>query len=121
MNLLFGGTHVVASSDTATSPEAVAYAPAAGVPAGVYNVQVCPFDDPDRAVHPPGNYVGTFTAERGRRRQPVPYPPSWNVLPGQPAAELRPGDHDATTARIGCWVSTVDGAPVPGCRTRPHP
>ncbi len=46
---------ILASSDTATSPEAIAYSPTGAIPAGTYSVQVCPFADPtapaDRTIH----------------------------------------------------------------------
>jgi uncharacterized repeat protein (TIGR01451 family) len=118
VNIIFNGS-VVASSDTGTSPEAAVYAPAAGVPAGVYNVQVCPFQNPTAPFLPPGDYVGTFTASEAQA-QPVPYPPAWEYFLANPPLNYSP----ATTTdnrRTGCWVSSVGGATVPGCDNPPSP
>ncbi|MEJ7743085.1 MAG: hypothetical protein WKF73_11330 [Nocardioidaceae bacterium] len=41
----------MATSDTATSPEAITYSPAGGVPAGDYTVEVCEFPNPTAPDH----------------------------------------------------------------------
>ena len=118
LNLRFGGD-VVASSDTATSPEVVVYAPAGGVPAGEYQVQVCPFDEPTVPFVAPGTYAGTFAASE-QQTQAVPYPPRWKYFLANPPLNFDP----ATTTdnrRVGCWVDTVGGNPVAGCQNPPSP
>ncbi len=110
LNLYFGTASLVASSDTATSPEAIHYAPAALAP-GVYNVQVCPFATPTVPPTPPYNYAGTFTISDVATPSTFPYPPKWNVFPANPPLDLSATD----TRELWCWESTVGGTPVPGC------
>ena len=86
---LFSGTTLVAEADTITTPERIRYAPAGGVPAGDYFVQVCDFGD---------------GAARGRSRAPTPAPSARQQprrrrptsragrLPGQPAAQPAASD-----------------------------
>ncbi len=116
LKLFAPGGGVVASSDTGTSPEAVTYAPTAGVPPGVYNVQVCPFADPTVPFTPPGNYAGTFSTSDAAVTSPVPYPPKWKYFLANP-----PLDYASTTDNraTGCWVTRVEGLAVPGCTTPP--
>ena len=92
----FGGS-VVASSDTATSPEAAVYSPAGRRAGGRLQRRGLPVPDPDRAVHRTRQLRRHVHRERGQA-QPVRLPAELGVLPGQPAAELRPGDDDRTTA-----------------------
>ena len=116
LKLLLNGV-TVASSDTATSPEAIHYSPGGGVVAGNYTVQVCPFlgDGVIPTVHTaPFTYAGTFSVH------PVgtstfPYPPVWTWFLANP-----PLDYSSTdTRKDGCWETTVDGAPVADCDTPP--
>ena len=58
---LFDPNDVELAVDTATSPEAIHYAPGGVITPGVYKVQVCPFEPPTVPHEPPYNYVGTFT------------------------------------------------------------
>jgi extracellular elastinolytic metalloproteinase len=118
LKIIFNGA-VVASSDTATSPEAAVYAPPAGVPAGVYNVQVCPFPNPTAPFVAPGNYVGTFTASE-LQAQPVPYPPAWKYFLSNPSLNFDPAV-TTDSRKVGCWVSSVGGTTVPGCDNPPSP
>lgn len=114
---LYGpGGNVVASQDTGTSPEAITYSPTAGVPPGIYNVEVCPFNPPTVPFTEPGNYAGTFTASDAVAPTPVAYPPKWRYFLANP-----PLDYNATgdTRRTGCWVLQVDGTTVPNCNTPP--
>ena len=57
---LFTNGIELSSSDTGTSPEAIAYSTGALLPAGDYVVHVCPFNG--EAVISPSDYEGTFTA-----------------------------------------------------------
>ena len=116
---ILSGSSTVASSDTATSPEAATYAPAGGVPAGVYNVQVCPFQDPTAPFTAPGTYAGTFTASE-TQAQPVAYPPAWEYFLSNPALNFSPTT-TTDNRRVGCWVNQVGGVAVPGCDNPPSP
>jgi extracellular elastinolytic metalloproteinase len=109
VELLFNNV-VVASSDTATSPEAIHYEPAVLVP-GTYRVRVCPFGSPTAPPAPPYSYAGTFTTNDTAGTSNFPYPPKWKVFPANPSIDLANTD----TRKTWCWQSTVNGAPVAGC------
>lgn len=96
---------VVASQDTATSPEAVRYTQSTGLPAGSYAVQVCPFDRV-----PPFDYTGVYAVD-GAPAAGLPYPPRWRVFKATPSLDYRNTD----TRQTWCWATSVDGNPVPGC------
>jgi hypothetical protein len=64
----------VANSDTATSPEAITYTPDGGVPAGTYQAQVCPFEDPTAPATAPYSYTGTFTTDDTAATPATPQP-----------------------------------------------
>ena len=55
------GLTLLATADTATSPEVIHYAPGGALLPGVYNVEVCPFAAPTVPAQQPYNYAGTFT------------------------------------------------------------
>jgi extracellular elastinolytic metalloproteinase len=98
-----------ASSDTATTPEAITYEPPGGIVAGTYKVEICPFSPPTAPPSPPYNYVGTFTTDDA----PVPSAevpsPQWKYFFANPLL-----DYTSTDVRnIGCW--SLDGTPLPGC------
>jgi len=102
------GNAIVASADTATSPEGIVYAPNGGVPAGTYSVVVCPYDDTSIE---PRSYTGTFTTDD----TPVPsastYPPRWKVFQANPPLDGSGRD----TRIVACWEARVEGVDVPGC------
>ncbi len=113
LNLVYvtGGNAVVGSSDTATSPEAVHYAPAV-LPPGTYAAKVCPFD----ATSPPFDYSG-FYATQDTAAASFPYPPKWKYFVNAPPLNYASTD----TRKVGCWETVVDGSPVPGCDVPPSP
>jgi len=106
LNLFFvdpvTGPRLVASADTATSPETINYAPAGGVPAGKYQVEVCMFENAEPL--PPTNYFGTFTATESSApsASAVPFPPSWSWFGSNPKLDFSPDD----VRTVGCWVRT---------------
>ncbi|MEP6994909.1 MAG: M36 family metallopeptidase [Acidobacteriota bacterium] len=102
---------VVATSDTATSPEAINYAPGGGVPAGDYFVQVCPFEPPMVPHTSPYSYAGTITLNDSPTAG-VPYPPRWRVFPANPSLTYASDD---SFRKTWCWVTQITGVPVPGC------
>jgi uncharacterized repeat protein (TIGR01451 family) len=102
---------VVGSSDTATSPEAIHYAPGGAVPPGTYKVQVCPFEPPTVPHTPPYNYVGTFTTNDVATAS-VPYPPKWKFFKANPPLSYAGTD----TRTLACWEAKVNGVNVPGCQ-----
>ncbi len=103
---LYQGADVVASQDTATSPEAIVYTPAGGVEAGLYRVQVCPYESAPPVVLE--QYVGTFTTDDSPLVEADLYNPMWRYFTSNP-----PQDYSTTDSRIlGCWtrqIYTPDG------------
>ncbi len=104
---------LVAANDTLTSPEAIVYAPVLGVEAGLYSVEVCPFEG--QATVPRTDYTGTFTADDTPLVEADLYNPKWRFFTSNP-----PLDYSSTDTRIlGCWntvVYTEEGPqPVEGC------
>jgi extracellular elastinolytic metalloproteinase len=99
---------VVAASDIplGPNPETIHYAPPV-VPPGDYFVRVCPFDENQ---NPPMTYVGSITINDTVSPN-VAYPPKWRVFPANPPLDLS----NADVRELWCWVSEVDGSPIPGC------
>ena len=109
LKLLFG-TAVVQAADTLTSPEAIHYEPAGGVPPGDYFVQVCEFGDGAPPTVSPLTYSGTIIVNDAAGAG-IPYPPKWKVFPANP-----PVDNSSTdTRKTWCWDSNVNGNPIAGC------
>lgn len=92
---------VITSADLLTSPEVLTYAAPSPLPAGVYSVQICPFEG--TAWLPPSNYGGVVSTsdEEGGAVGDVPYP-AWRMFPANPALNYSP-DHTPTNDRVGCW------------------
>ncbi len=112
LNLIYNGV-IVASADTATSPEAITYSPPGGVPAGDYSVEVCEFPNPTVPTVV-GEYVGAFTASEQETPQGgLPYPPKWKYFLANPTLNFGPGTTD--DRQIGCWVK------IGKCDTPPSP
>ncbi|MEO6502216.1 MAG: M36 family metallopeptidase [Jatrophihabitantaceae bacterium] len=104
IRLLFNGAVVAASDDLGLGQEELTYAPASGVPAGDYFVQVCPSANPAGPFVAPYTASGVFlssdTAAPGAGG--LPYPPKWKYFFNAP-----PLDHSSTDNRkTGCWVVT---------------
>jgi extracellular elastinolytic metalloproteinase len=91
----------VGSSDEATSPEAIHYAPAGGVPAGNYGAQVCPFTAGAAPFDYSGQFITQDTASGG-----VPYPPEWKLFTAYPS--LNYGNADSRI--VACWEKTIAAA-----------
>jgi hypothetical protein len=101
IHLGFNGS-TVASADTATSPEALNYAPLSLTP-GVYTVQVCPYGAPTAPPVGPYTYVGTFTTN-DVEAQPLATVPRWKFFTANPPLDL-----SATDTRLtACWT-TAEG------------
>ncbi len=114
LNLIFNGV-IVATSDTATSPEAITYSPPGGVPAGDYTVEVCEFPN-GTAPTIVGEYAGVFIATNQETPQAgIPYPPKWKYFLANPVLDF---SDTATTddRQIGCWVNIGSN-----CDTPPSP
>ena len=116
LKLYYNGA-VVATSDTATSPEAITYSPNGDAPGGEYQVEVCPYDTPTVPFTAPGNYAGTFTASDQGAAAGVPYPPAWKYFLANPALNFSPTNTTDNRA-IGCWVVANM---TPACSNPPSP
>jgi hypothetical protein len=98
LNLVHDGV-TVASADTATSPEALHYAPVS-LAAGVYQVRVCPYNAPTLPAAGPYTYVGTFITN-DVDTQPLDQGPRWKLFTSNP-----PLDSSSMDMRVtACWTS----------------
>ncbi|HEX8492468.1 MAG TPA: M36 family metallopeptidase [Pyrinomonadaceae bacterium] len=107
IHLDYNGVEVAKSADLGTSPEAVTYSPADGVAPGKYTVRVCPFISDEVPQTAPYVYGGTFT--QNSTAVTIPYPPKWKSFWPQPDGS------GIDIRKTLCWVSAVNGSPVPGC------
>jgi len=108
LNLRFGSSTgpVVGSSDVATSPEAIHYAPTGGVPPGNYFVEVCPSPSPLGPFVSPTTYTGTITFnDVASTQSPLTKTPKWKFFTANPPLDLSSTD----TRIIGCWVKSLSG------------
>jgi extracellular elastinolytic metalloproteinase len=109
---------VVASQDTLTSPEALAYAPSdAG--AGTYHVRVCDYSD-GHGWDSPATYTGEIVFSPAGASSAAPYPPKWKVFPAYPKLGGReyPWNMPSDDIReIWCWEASVGQPPtaLPEC------
>ena len=109
-----GDSSPVATSDTATSPEAITYSPAGGIDAGQYTVKVCPFSPDPTAPVVVGQYAGFFVAsEQSSPQADTPYPPEWKYFLANPTLDYGSGTTD--NRKVGCWTK------VAGCDNPPTP
>jgi extracellular elastinolytic metalloproteinase len=102
---IFGpGNVLLASQDTGTSPEAATYSPGTTIPAGVYNMQVCPFATPTAPLVPPFNYLGAVSTsnEGAPSAGDQAPPPSWRFFTANPSLTSL-GSSTPTNSVIGCW------------------
>ena len=115
------GTHdeSLSSSDTATSPEAIDYAPGGTLPKGVYHVQVCLYGDPTVPTAGPLTYAGTvLTSDTAGPETNLPFPPKWTYFLANPSLDYSTKTTPANRV-TGCWVTDDHGTKVPGCSTPP--
>ncbi|MDQ1743046.1 MAG: extracellular elastinolytic metalloproteinase [Pseudonocardiales bacterium] len=101
LKLVFHGITVAASSDAGAGQEELTYAPAGGVPAGDYFVQVCPSPAPVGPFVAPLTASGVFLSSdtAGPAGAGLPYPPKWKYFFNAP-----PLDYTSTdTRKTGCW------------------
>lgn len=98
LNLRKNGT-VVATADTATSPEEVTYTPSGGVTAGNYTVEVCPFADPTAPLIAPYTYQGAISFDvPGASASTTEYA-KWKYFTSNPPLDYS----DTDTRVIACW------------------
>ena len=109
------GDEVVASSDTATSPEVATYSPSP-FPAGEYFAQVCEFEEVPSFSYTGAYAVSDIGAPAGEF---PPYPPFWKYFKANP---LLGEDHppfslpDDDTRVTACWDRFINGTMTPDCQ-----
>jgi extracellular elastinolytic metalloproteinase len=105
---------LLVSGDLGTSPETATYT-AESIPAGVYTMQVCPYDAPSVPV-----IVGPYTAfvtvtdaapPAGGTALPSP---RWRYFTANPSLDFQPST-TPTNSVIGCWIQG------PGCTSPTGP
>lgn len=105
--------NVLASGDTATSPEAATYS-ADRIPAGIYTAQVCPFQDSTVPVTVGGPYAGFVTTSdlAAPGAGDVTPKPRWRFFPANPRLDWSASTNGLSNSVIGCWF-TGTGCTLP--------
>ncbi len=115
---------IVFSQDLLFSPEVAVYDPPGLVPAGVYEVQVCDFEDGIDWIPPVNTYTGQiFFNPVGGPATPIsPFVARWSVFPASGELPTILGDPwgipDADTRKVWCWDKEGPApgyVPNPGC------
>ena len=97
---------LLTTGDTGTSPEVATYT-AASIPAGVYSMQVCPYDAPTAPFVGPGNYAaGVVTSDAATPSGTNLGSPTWRYFTSNPKLDWSPGTN-ADNSVIGCWTATT--------------
>jgi extracellular elastinolytic metalloproteinase len=112
LNLLNPQGQVVASSDEATSPEAVTYTFPSTAPdsAPFYSAQVCPSPNPLGPFVEPFTYHGGYVTSDQEQPDVSQTAPEWKYFENSPKLDYSSSDTRVT----GCWVipATSGGAPL---------
>ena len=97
---------LLTTGDTGTSPEVATYT-AASIPAGVYSMQVCPYDAPTAPFTGPGNYAaGVVTSDAATPAATGLGSPKWRYFTSNPRLDWSPTSN-ADNSVIGCWTATA--------------
>ena len=108
---LYRGDTLVVQRDTLLTPERILYAPAGGVPAGDYFVEVCEFPGQTPPVEP-RTYRGTITLDDSAPAGP--FAPRWRVFAGTPLHNQLardPWNNPSTDVREDwCWRASTNAA-----------
>jgi extracellular elastinolytic metalloproteinase len=96
---------LLVSGDLGTSPETATYS-ADSIPAGIYTLQVCPFNDPTVPFLPPGNYAASVTTSdvAGPSAGEAGFASKWRYFTANPSLDYSP-DTTPSNSVIGCWVA----------------
>ena len=104
---------LLTSGDLLTSPETLTYAPGGTLPGGIYQAQICPFDDPTAPFVGPGSYAGVVTtSDEGGADAGVPFPPRWSFFLANPELD-ESTTHVPANRVVGCWRADVEGCDTP--------
>jgi extracellular elastinolytic metalloproteinase len=106
---------LLVAGDLGASPETATYS-AASIPAGIYAMQVCPFDSPTAPFLPPGNYAAAVTTSdaAGPATGDVGFDPKWRYFTANPSLDFSSGSTPRNSV-VGCWV------PGAGCTSPSGP
>ncbi len=106
------GGALLASGDLGTSPEYATYS-GDPLPAGIYHMQVCPFDSPTVPFTPPGNYAAMVTtSDQGTPSAgDVAFSPRWRFFAANPRLDST-GSRTPDNTVIGCWYQ-ASGCSLP--------
>jgi hypothetical protein len=116
---LYGpGNALLSSGDVATSPETLTYSPGGVIPQGIYQAQVCPFEDPTVPFAAPGTYAGVVTTSDSGAEAPAPNLPRWRYFTANPSLDYSPGTTPKNTV-VGCWVRGA-GCTAPRALEQPY-
>jgi extracellular elastinolytic metalloproteinase len=96
---------LLVAGDLGTSPETATYS-SDSIPAGIYSMQVCPFDSPTVPFVPPGNYAASVTTSDSTTPggADVGFPPMWRYFTANPSLSSF-GAGTPSNSVIGCWVA----------------
>ncbi len=96
---------VLVTSDTATSPEVATYS-ADSIPAGIYSMQVCPFEDPTVPFAGAGDYAaGVTTSDSGTPTTSLGQP-KWRYFTSNPTLDWSASTTPSNSV-IGCWTAAA--------------
>ena len=91
---LYGpGNALLSSGDLATSPETLSYSPGGTIPQGIYQAEVCPFEDPTVPFAPPGTYAGVVSTSDSGAEAPTPNLPRWRYFTANPSLDYSARHH----------------------------
>ena len=116
---LYGpGNALLSSGDLATSPETLTYSPGGTIPQGIYQAEVCPFEDPTVPFAPPGTYAGVVSTSDSSAEAPSPNLPRWRYFTANPSLDYSPDTTPKNTV-VGCWVRGT-GCTAPRALEQPY-
>ena len=96
---------VLATSDSATSPEVATYT-ATSIPAGTYSMQVCPFPDPTVPFVAPGTYAGGVTTSDAGAPSTDLGQPRWRFFTSNPSLDWSAATTPSNSV-VGCWKNAA--------------
>lgn len=101
--------NLLVAGDLGTNPEAATYQ-STNIPAGTYNAQVCPFDDPTVPANVgPYEITVTWSNNAGASPSNLTLNPKWRYFTANPSLGSLGSAAVPGNSNVGCWV------PAAGC------